>query len=57
MVNELLQVDVKVIHSKTCVSDFGWFDAFGSSQNLKTRRRKRVCSELLPGMVSMFSAI
>ena len=32
IVNELLQVDVKVIHSKTCVSDFGWFDAFGPSQ-------------------------
>ena len=31
MVNELLQVDVKVTHSKTCVCDFGWFDAFGLS--------------------------
>jgi hypothetical protein len=28
-VNELFQVDVKVIQIEKCVSDFGCFDAFG----------------------------
>ena len=56
-VTGLLQVDVKVIQSKKCVSDFGWFHVFGSSRIWKTRRLKRVCSELVADMVSAFSAI
>jgi len=56
-ITDLLQVDVKEIQSKKCVSDFGWFEVFRSSRVWKTRRWNRVCSELVADMVSTFSAI